>query len=352
MNPVSLHHVWNYTEVDRVFWNEHLADWLPHKIFDAHTHVNDPRFRLEEPTEAMRRQYWVSEVSEPIGAADAQRCYETVFPGCDFSCLAFGMPSFDYDIVGSNADLGRQCVQRGWKSLAVVLPQWSAEKVTALLDQPSVIGVKVYYSLISEDKTTRDKHIEASIFEFVPPHQLEVLNARKAWLMLHVPKADRLGHPDNIREVRELRERYPDIIVVIAHLGRCYTMEHIREALPQLADDPGLYFDNSAVFNPEVHRYVLEMLGPDRILYGTDNPVFYMRGRRQWAERSYVNRTSYPFYFNKDREAPEIEASYTLFMYEALRAIKTAATDLQLSREEIEKLFSGNAYRLMHQKEG
>ncbi|MEN8255653.1 MAG: amidohydrolase family protein [Verrucomicrobiota bacterium] len=347
MKSIPLHHVWEYTDVDRAFWNEHLADWLPQKIFDAHTHVNEPTFRREEPTEASRRQYWVSEVNDPIGAADAQRCYETVFPGRDFSCLAFGMPGLDYDIEGSNADLDMQCIQRGWKSLAVVRPQWSAEKVSELLDQTSVIGIKVYYALISVDKTTRDRHIEASIFEFLPHHQLEVLNERKSWLTLHVPKADRLGHPDNITEVKKVREMYPDIKLVIAHLGRCYTLAHAKEALPLLANDPGLYFDNSAVFNPEVHRYALELLGPQRILYGTDNPIFYMRGRRQWTERGYRNRTSYPFYFNKDREQPEIEAGYTLFMYEALRAIKQAAADAGLSREDVEDLFHGNAERLI-----
>lgn len=274
-------------------------------------------------------------------------CPLTVFPGRDVTCLAFGNPSLDYDLEASNASLQAEAFKRGWHSLAVLRPQWSAEQVDALLSKPGVVGAKVYYALISDDKTTRDKHLDASIFEFMPPHQLDVLNARRSWLTLHVPKADRLGHPDNIREIRELRERWPDVTVVIAHLGRCYTLELAQEALPQLADEAGLYFDNSAVLNPAVHRYALERLGPRRILYGTDNPIFYMRGRRQWHGRSYVNRTSYPFHFNTQREAPEIEANYTLFMYEALRGIKTAATDLQLSREEIDMVFRTNAERLL-----
>jgi glutamate-1-semialdehyde 2,1-aminomutase len=347
MMPLPLHHVWEYTEVDRVFWNEHLAGWLPRRIFDAHTHVNDPRFRLVAPTEAMRRQYWVNEVSEPIGAADAQRCHETVFPERDFSCLAFGHPDLDYDIEASNADLQEQSAQRGWKTLAVIRPGWSEDAVSRLLDKPSVIGVKVYYALIDADPTTRDKHIEASIFAFLPHHQLAVLNRRRAWVTLHVPKADRLGHPRNIAEIRAIRETYPDITLVIAHLGRCYTLEHAKEALPQLSDDPGLYFDNSAVLNPAVHRYALELLGPRRVLYGTDNPIFYMRGRRQWAGRTYTNRTSYPFHFNKEREPPEIEAGYTLYMYEALRAIRQASEELGLSRDDVEGLFAGNAERLI-----
>lgn len=345
--PMPLHHVWSYTDIDRAFWDEHLAGWLPETVFDAHTHVVEPEFRLVEPTEAMRRQYWVNEVSRPIGAADAARCYATVFPGRDVSCLAFASPSLAYDIEAANARLQQEAVARGWYALAIVRPQWSADQVAELLDRERVLGVKAYYSLIGEDRSTRDRYLEASIYEFLPHHQLELLDRRGAWVTLHVPRADRLGHPENIREVRDIRHRYPHIKLVIAHFGRCYTVEHAREALPQLADDPGLYFDNSAVLNPDVHRLAMELFGPERILYGTDNPIFYMRGRRQWHGRSYVNRTNYPFHFNKEREAPEVEAQYTLYMYEALRAIKSAAESLQLSRADLEMMFSGNASRLI-----
>jgi predicted TIM-barrel fold metal-dependent hydrolase len=345
MGPLRLHHVWNYTDVDRAFWEEHLEPWLPERIFDAHTHVNEPAFRRQEPTDEMRRQYWVNEVMEPIGAADAQRCSELVFPGREFCCLCFGFPSLEYDIQRSNTALQAECAQRGWYQLAVVRPQWPADRVARELDKPRVIGVKVYYALISHDPATRDKHLEASIFDFLPHHQLELLNERGAWVTLHVPKADRLGHPANIAEIKEIRRRYPGIVLVIAHLGRCYTLPHAQEALPQLADDEGLLFDSSAVVNADVYRFALETLGPRRILYGTDNPVFYMRGRRQFRGKTYVNRTSHPFFFNRDREPPEVEAGYTLYMYEDLRAIRQAAEELGLDRRDIQDFFAGNAQR-------
>ena len=111
--------------------------------------------------------------------------------------LAFGSPELEYDIESSNADLQGECVRRGWYRLAVVRPQWSAERVAAELDLPNTIGVKVYYMLIDNDPTSRDKYLEASIFDFLPHHQLELLNDRRAWVTLHVPKADRLRHPDS-----------------------------------------------------------------------------------------------------------------------------------------------------------
>lgn len=348
MNPISLHHVWQYTDVDRAFWQEHLEPWLPKQIFDAHTHVNEPEFRIRLPSEEKLRQYWVNEVSQPISAATAQQCYETVFPGREFSCLAFGHPTFDYDIDKSNAALQTECVRRGWYRLAVIRPQWSAERVAQELDHPRVLGAKVYYALISDDPTTRDKHLEASIFDFLPHHQLELLNDRRVWVTLHVPKADRLGHPANIAEIQQIRRQYPDIVLVIAHFGRCYTLPHALEAFPHFADDAGLFFDSSAVLNPDVHRLALKTFGANRILYGTDNPIFYMRGRRQFLDRSYINHTNYPFFFNRNREPLAVESGYTLFMYEELLAIRRACEQLGLSHGQVESIFSGNAYRLIH----
>ena len=257
------------------------------------------------------------------------------------------MPDLGYDIEASNRRLQAEAQTRGWHCLAVSRPEWSAERLNAELDGPRVAGVKPYYSLIGRDPTSRDKYLEASIFDFLPAHQWDVLNARRAWVTLHVPKADRLGHPQNIAEIREIRRRWPEVILVIAHLGRCYTLAHAQEALPQLAGDEGLYFDSSAGLNPEVYRFALKTLSPRRILYGTDNPVFYMRGRRQFRERAYVNRTDYPFHFNRDREPPEIEARYTLFMYEDLLALRQACEQLGLDRADVQALFYDNARRLI-----
>ena len=347
MNPVHLHHVWTYADVDRAFWVEHLDDWVPRRIIDAHTHISDPAHRTETVTDAMRRSYWVCEVNDPIEATTADVCNATVFPGRDVTYVTMGMASLGYDIEASNEYIRTECVERDWHSLAMVRPQWSAERVAAELDKPGVIGVKPYYSMIGYSRDLRDTYIEANILDFLPHHQLEVLDDRRAWVTLHVPKADRLPHPDNLREIREIRRRYPHIVLVIAHLGRCYTEPHAREGLLPLADDAGLYFDNSAVFNPATHRIALEHIGPERILYGTDNPVFYMRGRRQWHGRTYVNRTSHPFHFNRERESPEIEAGYTLYMYEALRTIKQVCDELGQGADAIRAIFHDNAARLI-----
>lgn len=347
MNDVHLHHVHTYNDVDRAFWSEHLEDWVPETIIDSHVHMVDPRFQIETITDEMRRGYWVCELSEMQSVAEGERCQRVVFPNRKVSSVAFAFPSLGWEIEGANRYISEETSSRSWRGLAIVRPTWVAEQVDWWLKQPGLIGVKPYYTLIGYDPTTRDRYIESSIFDFLPHHQLEVIDHHAAWVTLHVPRADRLGHPENIKEIREIRKRYPRIKLVIAHFGRSYTLPHAEEGLLPLADDAGLYFDNSAVLNPEVHYLALKHIGPERILYGTDNPIFYMRGRRQWQGRTYTNRTSYPFYFNKEREPAAVEATYTLYMYEALKAMKDACQRLELPKESVEAIFYRNAARII-----
>jgi len=348
MPEIPLHYVYTYNDVDRVFWAEHLESWMPKRIIDAHVHVNDPKFQIETVTEEMLQSSWVVEASPTKpGAADAERCARITFPNREVTLVAFGHVDLGWEIEGSNEDVRVEALKRGWYTLVMVRPTWVAEQVDWWLSKPGVLGVKPYYTLIEYAKGDWNSHMNASIFDFLPHHQLEVLDQRGSWVTLHVPKAERLGHPDNLREIREIRRRYPNIKLVIAHLGRSYTLPHAEEGILPLADDPGLYFDNSAVLNPAVYELALTRLGPDRILYGTDNPYLYIRGRRQWEGRTYINRTSYPFHFNKEREAPEIEAKYTLYMYEALKAIKDCCLKLGFGKTEVEKLFYGNARKLI-----
>ncbi len=156
MLPVPLHHVWEYTDVDRAFWQRHLEDWVPGRIFDAHTHVNEPRFRLVEPhggdaAAVLGQRSSANRSARP----SAQRCYETVFP-------AASSPAWPSAIRASITTSRRatpacgSSARRGWSHLIVSRPDWPAERLEAELKASGALGVKPYYSLIpGQDPSTR-----------------------------------------------------------------------------------------------------------------------------------------------------------------------------------------------------
>ena len=306
----------------------------------------DPRFKIETITEEMRRDYWVNELSHAEDPDSAERNHAIVYPGREVTSVAFAVPNLSWEVEGSNLDLMPRALAKGWRTLAVVRPTWRGEQIAWWLDQPGCIGVKPYYALIGYDAATRDRYIEASIFDFLPHHQLEVINARGAWVTLHVPKADRLGHPDNIREVQEIRSLPSGKARRSPTSAQLHTAARGRGTRPAEGRPRSLFRQlrraqsRRAPLRPRNHRarsHPLRHRQP-HLLHARAAAV---------VGRTYTNRTNHDFYFNKEREAPEIEAQYTLYMYEAMKALKDACADLGLGRDAVEAMFHGTSARLI-----
>jgi len=357
------HRYFEYTDVDRRFYEERL-ERLPRRLFDAHRHVQLPE-HLDPEREPFRRGAFPEEIAGPESVEQARLGYEIMFPGREVEMLAFGMPATNCDCAAANAYVaealggdgndggdgtatagGAQvpALQHGHGGgsvgLALSPPQWSAERLREELRRPAIIGIKPYERLLPGFEGG-----DLSVFAFVPHEHLELLDELGAWLTLHLPRKQRLADRANIDEILEIRRRYPSIVLVIAHLGRSYAGRYAREGFPPLAEDPGILFDNSAVLNPAVHALAFDRFGPERIMWASDQPVFYMRGRRRWEGDRYINLTSGDYSWNTDREPPEVEATYTLSLYEAMAAGLDTILALGFGDAEIEAVFHGNARR-------
>jgi hypothetical protein len=333
------HPYFEYTDVDRRFFEERLDPYLPERIFDAHRHVQLPE-HLDESEEPFKRGSFPEEIAGPESVEQARLAYEIMFPGREVEMLGFGSPQSNVLARANNEWVSEQFAGSGSAGLALNRPDWGPERILEALRRPAIIGLKPYERLDREFEGG-----DASIFDFMPHHQLEVLDELGAWLTLHLPRAERLADRENIEEILELRARYPHVVLVVAHLGRSYAGRYAREGFPPLAEDPGILFDNSAVLNPAVHALALDRFGPERIMWASDQPVFYMRGRRRWEGDAYINLTSGDYAWNTDREPPEVEAGYTLSLYEQMAACIDTVFALGFGEATIEALFHGNARR-------
>jgi predicted TIM-barrel fold metal-dependent hydrolase len=188
------------------------------------------------------------------------------------------------------------------------------------------------------------KGAELSIFDFVPKEQWRIADRHSGAVMLHLPRALRIADPENIRELREIRHRYPGVSIIIAHFGRSFCPTYLEEGLKLLGPDAeGLYYDTAAVINPATYDLAFSRIDPGRILYGTDMPILLWHGRRTWTEREYRNLCREPFSWKTEGESEEAESRYTLFLYEQMRALLDAMERHRLDPAEVRGIFWDNA---------
>jgi hypothetical protein len=327
-------------ERDRSFYEEHLRPRLPSRIYDVHVHLNLPEHVAMVPEERWRSD-WALEIGHLLPADDALACAAELFPDIKYSIHGFPMPVREADLRGNNDYLERE--QRAGKITAFmcVMPQWDEEYLEESLVKGGFLGVKPYPDMVSGVKGA-----DISVFDFLPKKQLALLNRLKSRVMLHLPRKERLADSLNVRELLEIRQRFPDVTVIIAHFGRSFCPYYLEEGLKKMGGAEGFFFDTSAVLNPAVYDIALNSIDSAKILFGTDMPISLFRGKREWTDRTYINLSSQDFSWNKNRRPPEEEAEYTLFVYEQVRTILDALDRNGMTEGQRDGIFFRNAERL------
>lgn len=89
------------------------------------------------------------------------------------------------------------------------------------------------------------------------------------------------------KKLRRILDRFPRLQVVAAHLGG---YRAAAEAIEYLSGDPNVWYDTSSALwylSPEEATHIIEALGHDRVMFGTDYPV-----KNIDTELSYFSRLS------------------------------------------------------------
>jgi predicted TIM-barrel fold metal-dependent hydrolase len=190
---------------------------------------------------------------------------------------------------------------------------------------------------------------EVRIFDFLPPAQLEVANKNGWIIMLHIPRNKRLGDPVNIAQIMEIEEKYPNVKLIVAHVGRAYTDADFGNAFEILKNTKHMMFDFTAnLFTPAITEGI-KTVGVDRFLYGTDLPIAVMRMYRIVENGDYFNVVPKGYYGDvtgQPHMREEDNDQISLMAYEQLLAFKRSAAELKLTDTDVEKILYSNAKKL------
>ncbi len=339
-------------EIDREFYEKRLRDWLPDKIIDIHTHVWVRRFNEKKRKTPSRTVSWPSLVAAENPVEDLIETYRLMFPGKMVTPLMFTTLVADKSFDAANEYVARAARETKFPALIFSHPGWDAAGFERKIKAGGFLGAKSYLSLAPSCLPTA----EIRIYDYFPHHQLEVLNRHGLAMMLHIPRNGRLRDPVNLAQLLEIEKRYPDIKLIIAHVGRAYCPEDIGDAFKVLAKTRKMCFDISANTNEDTFRQLLETVGPKRVLFGSDLPILRMRMRRICENGFYVNLVPKGLYgdVSGDKHMREVNAQeaekLTFFMYEELDAFRRAAHAVRLTARDVEDVFYNNARRILGRK--
>jgi predicted TIM-barrel fold metal-dependent hydrolase len=336
--------------VDQRFYEDRLRSFLPDRIIDVHTHVWLKAFRRAAPTG--RAVTWPLRVAEEHPVEDLLTTYARLFPGKSVRAMIFSfLESHDDDFAAANAYVSTCAREHDLPALVFASPLWSADRLEQEIVRGGFLGAKVYLTLAAPAIPAA----EITIYDFLPHHQLEVLDHHSLIVLLHIPRDARLRDPVNLSQMLEIEQNYPNIKLVIAHVGRAYCPQDVGNAFKVLAKTEKMMFDFSANTNAQVFEQLIRAVGPQRILFGSDLPITRMRMRRICKNGTYVNLVPRGLYGDvsedphmRELDGPEAE-NLSLFLYEQIDAFRRAAERTALTHRDIEDVFYYNAARMINQ---
>ncbi len=340
-------------DIDRKIYETELRDFLPEKMIDIHTHVWKKSLRPPKPLkpgEVLRTVTWPNLVAEENPIEDLQETYRLMFPGKEVTPMIFTSTRRE-TAPGLNNYISECARKTGYPSLYYSMPEEDGATVEKKIREGGFLGLKSYLSL-SKDYLPEK---EIRIFDFFPHYQWEKMNEMGAIVMLHIPRDGRLKDPVNLWQIREIVESYPNVRLIIAHIGRAYTHGDIGNAFEILEPCKNLMFDFSANCCQYAMEELLKAVGPERVMFGSDLPILRMRTHRIEENGTYINLIPPGLYGDPSqdrhlREVTQEEADripITFFMYEEILAFKRAAEKLGLSRSDVEHAFYLNAKKLI-----
>ncbi len=309
--------------------------WLPDTIIDCHAHCNLP----EHVRSVDSRAYDHMLSTFPSFSLEESKEWHTLLhPGKNIRSLRFPKTFRGIDHRAANLYLLKQSDAQDRIAL-YGLPD-DPEYTIGMLGYPRVSALKMYYSYLEPPAT--------EIYQYFPKVILKEVQERGLPIVLHPPRRIHLC----LDQILELVKAFPRLRICLAHLSMTKdVVPGLEEAFATIAMIPHIHFDTALVPSAELVAMALRIVGPDRIMYGSDEPLNLIRSTAYThPEKGERLITEYPYHWVDGLEHQEykhLAVGMTHAHWQALRAIKEAVSTFpEREQERIkQKLFHDNAKR-------
>ena len=329
---------WSFTEADRDFVARHVEPYLPDRVFDAHAHLfslkhypagNVPAHLNDAPVDLGIEQYReYSEWLHPNG-----RVKGGLFFGLAFQGDRAANDHFVADEVRKGQAAG--FAARGQMLIA---PEMDAEYVREQVRRYQFVGLKPYHLMAKTEGPT----FLAPIEDYLSEAHVRVAHEEGLTITLHMVRDRALADPVNQATIRRYCTDYPNMRLILAHAARGFNPWHTIEGIHSLEGLHNVWCDTSAVTEAGAFEVIVETLGHERLLYGTDFHVSHMRGR------CIAIGDSFHWLYADEMDLDEKHATLkpVLIGLESLRSVILALHRLKLNDAQVEAIFYDNAAAL------
>jgi glutamate-1-semialdehyde 2,1-aminomutase len=324
---------WEVRDDDREFFAKELEGFVPEQIFDAHAHLYElAHWGPESP---------VDKGPAVVSLGEFRRQMEWLIPGRKLSGLFFGVGLSEEWRNASNQFVAQELDKsESSRGSLIVSPNQDPELVRQEVRRNKFVGLKVYHTF-SHRKDTWNSEVK----DFLAEEHVRIAHEEGLAITLHLVKGRAIADPSNQEQVRYYCEKYPNIKLILAHAARGFNPFHTLEGIRALSGLRNLWCDSSAVTEAGGFEAIIEALGHDHLMWGSDFPVSHLRGRCVAIGDGFL--WLYEDTLDWDRVASHATIQPLFVGHESLRALKLAARRMKLSDSQMEDIFYNNARRML-----
>jgi glutamate-1-semialdehyde 2,1-aminomutase len=325
---------WTYTEADGELVDRLIDPFLPDHIFDAHAHL----FRLDHYAPGELPDH-LRQAPPQLGLEAYHHYIEWLHPhGRTRGGLFFGL-AFTGRREENNAFVAAEVAADPYAfGQMIVAPDMDPEYIRQEVKRRKFVGLKCYHTMAKVEGPTWQAPIEV----YLPEEHVRIAHEEGLSITLHMVRERALADPVNQATIRRYCQRYPNIRLILAHAARGFNPWHTIEGIHSLQGLANVWFDTAAVTEAGAFEAIVEVMGYERLLYGTDFHVSHLRGRCVAIGDSF----HWIYADELALEERHTQLRPVLIGIESLRSLILACHRLKLSDSQIEALFFGNAQQL------